>query len=245
MLSKLSRGFHIYLHGPAGSGKSHTAEQLAKDLGLPFYSQTTVQFAHDVRGYGDAGGRFITTPFFQAFSEGGLYFQDEYDRSFPEASIVLNTALANGYYDFPVIGRVFAHESFRFMAAGNTLMKGADDQYVTGQAQDASSADRFGFYFEVGYIREVEMKIAHGHEEIVNFVEDCRQAIQKTGIRHILSYRATRAMTDEWENEKELGLCLMQGTFKGLDLDSVREIYNQLNNKSNVWAKALRALVRA
>ena len=138
MLNDVRDGYNIYLYGAAGSGKSHTAEQIADALGLAFYGQTTIQFAHDVRGYGDAGGNFVDTPFFKAFAHGGLYFQDEYDRSNTEAAIVLNSALANGWYDFPVIGRVNAHPDFRFMAAGNTLMTGADEEYVSGQVQDAS-----------------------------------------------------------------------------------------------------------
>jgi len=240
ILAKVSRGRRVYLHGPAGSGKSHTAEQIARDLGLDFYGQTTIQFAHDVRGYGDAGGKFQDTPFYKAFAFGGLYFQDEYDRSNAEAAIVLNSALANGWYDFPVIGRVEAHPNFRFMAAGNTLMKGADDGYITGQEIDPSSRDRFDFYFEVGYLREVELHIAHGNTEIVDFVEDVRQAIKSCGIEHVVSYRATAAMTDEVENENDLVSCCEEGIFKGLDVDARREIYAALQNKDCRWAKALK-----
>ena len=230
----------IAIDGPAGSGKSHTAEQIAADLGLTFYGQTTVQFAHDVRGYGDASGSFVDTPFYKAFAFGGLYFQDEYDRSNAEAAIVLNSALANGWYDFPVIGRVEAHPDFRFMAAGNTLMKGADDGYITGQEIDPSSRDRFDFYFEVGYLREVELHIAHGNTEIVDFVEDVRQAIKACCIEHVVSYRATAAMTDEVENENDLVACCEEGIFKGLDVDARREIYAALQNKDCRWAKALK-----
>ena len=246
ILAKVSRGRRVYLHGPAGSGKSHTAEQIAADLGLPFFGQTTIQFAHDVRGYGDASGSFVDTPFFKAFADeehggtGGLYFQDEYDRSNAEAAIVLNSALANGWYDFPVIGRVTMNPNFRFMAAGNTLMKGADDGYITGQEIDPSSRDRFDFYFEVGYLREVELHIAHGNTEIVDFVEDVRQAIKACGIEHVVSYRATAAMTDEVENENDLVACCEEGVFKGLDVDARREIYAALQNKDSRWAKALK-----
>lgn len=240
ILAKVSRGRRVYLHGPAGSGKSHTAEQIAADLGLTFYGQTTIQFAHDVRGYGDASGSFVDTPFYKAFAFGGLYFQDEYDRSNAEAAIVLNSALANGWYDFPVIGRVEAHPDFRFMAAGNTLMKGADDGYITGQEIDPSSRDRFDFYFEVGYLREVELHIAHGNEEIVDFIEDVRQAIKSCCIDHVVSYRATAAMTDEVENENDLVACCEEGVFKGLDVDARREIHAALQNKDSRWAKALK-----
>ena len=243
IVAKVSRGNNVYLYGPAGSGKSHTAEQVADALGLDFYGQTTIQFAHDVRGYGDAGGNFQETPFFKAFCYGGLYFQDEYDRSNAEAAIVLNSALANGWYDFPIVGRVEAHPNFRFMAAGNTLMTGADEEYVTGQEIDASSRDRFAYFFEVDYSNEVELRIAHGNENIVSFVEDVRQAIKQTGIKHVVSYRATAAMIDEVENENDLTACCEESIFKALDVDARREIYERLNNKSNVWAKALKKLI--
>lgn len=240
IVAKVARGNNVYLYGRAGSGKSHTAEQVAERLGLDFYGQTTIQFAHDVRGYGDAGGNFQETPFFKAFANGGLYFQDEYDRSNSEAAIVLNSALANGWYDFPIVGRVNAHPNFRFMAAGNTLMKGADEEYVTGQIIDASSRDRFGFFFEVDYNHTVELKIAGGNAEIVAFVEDIREAIKVTGIQQVVSYRATAAMRDEVENENDKTACIVESVCKGLEKDEIREIYGALKNKENVWAKAMK-----
>lgn len=242
IVAKVSRGNHVYLHGPAGCGKSHTAEQIAARLGLDYYSQTTIQFAHDVRGYGDAGGNFCETPFFKAFSQGGLYFQDEYDRSNSEAAIVLNTALANGYYDFPIVGRVVAHPDFRFIAAGNTLMKGADEEYVSGQPQDASCRDRFGFFFKVNYSHEVELAIAHNNTEIVDFVEDVRRAVAACGLQHVVSYRATAAMTDEVEHENDKVACAEECIFKGLETDEIREIYGALSNKENAWARATKKL---
>lgn len=234
-------GWHVYLVGAAGSGKTHTAEQIARDLGLDYYTQTTVQFAHDVRGYGDAGGKFVDTPFYKAFSGGGLYFQDEFDRSYAEAAIVLNTALANGYYDFPVVGRVKAHPNFRFMAAGNTMMKGADESYVTGQVIDASSRDRFGAFYICEYNHDVELNaIAKGDKETVAFVEDVRKAIARCGITHIVSYRATAYMV---VRKKNLAKTLQRCTFKGLETDDVRMIYNALGNKSNAWAKAMATII--
>lgn len=243
ILAKVARGNNVYLYGRAGSGKSHTAEQIAADLGLEFYGQTTIQFAHDVRGYGDAGGRFQETPFYKAFANGGLYFQDEYDRSNAEAAIVLNSALANGWYDFPIVGRVVAHPKFRFMAAGNTTMSGGDEEYITGQVIDASSRDRFAFFFEVDYNHEVELKIAHNNTEIVAFVEAVREAIKQAGIRHVVSYRATAAMVDEVENENDKIACCEEAVFKGLERDAIREIYNLLPDTfklGNDWAKAMR-----
>lgn len=234
-------GYNVYMYGPAGSGKSHTAEQVAEALGLDYYAQTTIQFAHDVRGYGDAGGNFVDTPFYKAFSQGGLYFQDEYDRSCAEAAIVLNTALANGYYDFPVVGRVKAHPNFRFIAAGNTLMQGADEEYVTGQQLDASSVDRFATFVKLDYDRRIELRITNNDVELVDFVGDLRQAITATGIKHVVSYRASKYMADPVVRaEDTLAEILTDCTLKGLDRDAIREIYGRLNNKSSQWAVAMK-----
>lgn len=241
ILQDVADGWNVYLCGAAGSGKTHTAEQIARDLGLDYYTQTTIQFAHDVRGYGDAGGRYVGTPFYEAFANGGLYFQDEYDRSYAEAAIVLNTALANGYYDFPVVGRVKAHPNFRFMAAGNTLMKGADDQYVTGQVIDASSRDRFGAFYVCEYNHEVELNaIAGGDKELVAFVEDVRKALAKTGVTQIVSYRATAYMHARSANKAKT---LVRNTFKGMEKDDIRMVYNALRDKDNEWAKAMATII--
>ena len=248
ILQDVADGYYPYLWGAAGSGKSHTAEQIARDLGLTFYGQTTIQFAYDVKGYGDAGGKFVDTPFFKAFADeahggkGGLYHQDEYDRSYPEAAVVLNTALSNGYYDFPVIGRVEMHPNFRFMAAGNTNLKGASDGYVAANELDASSRDRLVCY-ECGYNHDVELNaIAKGDANLVAFVEDLRNAIKKSGIQHIVSYRATAYMESrkDWDKTK----VLRRKTLAGLNTDQIRLIYGYLTVTSNEWAVAMYELTK-
>lgn len=111
MLLMLKLGYPVYMWGAAGCGKSHTAAQLAEGLGLPLFEQSQVLFAHDVKGYGDAAGKYVHTPFYRAFTEGGLFFLDEMDASQPEALVVLNMAIANRRYEFPVIGNVKAHQT--------------------------------------------------------------------------------------------------------------------------------------
>lgn len=237
----VNNGWYPYLWGAAGCGKSHTAEQVAKALGLDFFTQNMLSFAHEVAGYGNAAGEFVETPFFKAFSQGGLFFLDEADRSQVEGLVVLNQALAQGVFNFPVVGNVKAHPNFRFMAAGNTVMNGADEMYTSGQTQDASFKRRLVFY-EMHYDRRIELPImAQGDEELVNFVEDVRRAIKRTNTLHFVSYSETRYMKQH-ENKKEKAL--VRSTFKSLDADIIRQIYGELDNKENAWAKALYNVTR-
>ena len=119
----------VYLAGPAGSGKNHTLEQVAKVLGLEFYFTNSVQQEYKLTGFIDAGGNFHETEFYKAFKNGGLFFLDEMDASIPEVLVLLNAAIANGYFEFPN-GKITAHEDFRVVAAGNTVGSGADEAYT-------------------------------------------------------------------------------------------------------------------
>ena len=151
----------MYMYGPAGCGKSYMAKKIAEALGLDYYETSQAMFAHELKGYGDAAGRFVETAFYRAFTNGGVFFLDEVDASAPEALVVLNNAIANGRFDFPVIGNVEAHPDFRVVAAGNTRMTGATLAYVARQMQDTSFKNRF-FFELVGYDRSVFYDITGG-----------------------------------------------------------------------------------
>lgn len=243
LVAYLKAGYPVYMWGAAGCGKSHTAEQLAEALGLRLYCQSQILFAHDVKGYGDAAGRYVDTPFYKAFTEGGLFFIDEMDASAPEALVVLNQAIANRRYNFPVVGDVVAHKDFRIIAAGNTPLTGADSQYTGRSVQDASSRNRFLFH-EMKYDRRVELPaIAHGNEEVVNFVEDLRQSIESAGLELVVSYRQTAALADPFllanVSKPEL---LRDAVFGGVEADELRIIHGGLMDSGCDWAKALQSL---
>lgn len=243
MLQYVADGQPVYMYGAAGCGKSHTVEQIAQGLGLTLYSQSQVLFAYDVKGYGDAGGNYQHTPFFKAFTEGGLFFIDEMDASAPEALVVLNTAIANGHYDFPIIGNVKAHDKFRVIAAGNTAMTGADAEYTARFVQDASSRNRFAF-FKMQYDRRVELPVmAGGDEVLMNFVEDLRNAISITNISLCVSYRQTKALANKNLTKFGKDKALLRNMFGGMESDEIRMLYNALANKDNEWAKAMRSII--
>lgn len=243
LVAYLKAGKGVYLWGAAGCGKSHTAEQLAEALGLRLYCQSQILFAHDVKGYGDASGNYVHTPFYKAFTEGGLFFLDEMDASQPEALVVLNQALANRRYDFPVVGNVEAHPDFRFVAAGNTPLTGADTQYTGRSVQDASSRNRFLFH-EMKYDRRVELPaIAGGDEETVDFVEDLRQSIKGAGLDLVVSYRQTATLADPFlrANVSRAEL-LRDAVFGGVEADELRIVYGGLHNPDCDWGKTLKGL---
>jgi hypothetical protein len=241
ILQDVSEGINVYMYGPAGSGKSHTAKQIAEALGLPFYETNQLEFAHEVTGYGDASGRYVPTPFYEAVVNGGLFFFDEFDRSSQQVTTVINTVLANRRYTFPVIGNVEAHPNFRCIAAGNTAMCGADMEYTAAQLIDASSRDRFVFY-EIGYSRQVELPIhAQNDERLYAFMDALRKAIEKTNIQLLASPRSTAYLKRREANKAK---ALKHGLIKGaINKDDVRNLYENME-VHNEWTDALLELTK-
>lgn len=134
----------VYLAGPAGSGKNHTVEQIAKELGWNFYFSNSVQQEYKLTGFIDAGGDFHETEFYKACTDENecIFFLDEMDASIPEVLVLLNAAIANGYFEFPN-GRVDDFDHVHFVAAGNTVGNGADDMYTGRMVLDQATLDRF------------------------------------------------------------------------------------------------------
>ena len=173
----------VFLTGQAGTGKNVLCQQVAKALGLDFYFTNAVTQEYKITGFTDAMGVFHETQFYKAFKNGGLFMLDEMDASIPEVLIILNAAIANRYFDFPApIGYVEAHPNFRVVSAGNTYGLGANYDYVGRNQLDMASLDRFAMV-RVDYSRAIELKVANGNEELVNFCEDFRKASVKAGVR--------------------------------------------------------------
>ena len=181
----------VYLYGPAGTGKTHMAQQIAEALGLQFCYSGQLSQEYKFTGFTDAMGKFQPTPFYKAWTEGGLFFLDEMDRSFPDVVTDLNGALANGIFDFPApIGIKERHPDFRCLAAGNTLGRGATGQYVAANQLDASTLNRFMFV-EMDYDKKIEDAI---DKEAAEFVRAMRKASSGAGMDIVLSYRQITAL---------------------------------------------------
>jgi hypothetical protein len=193
----------VFLAGPAGSGKNVICQQVAEALGLGFYFSNAVTQEYKLTGFTDANGVFHESQFYKAFKDGGLFFLDEMDASVPEVLIILNAAIANGYFDFPApIGKVDAHDDFRVISAGNTFGLGASIEYTGRNQLDGASLDRFAV-IEIDYDMNIEMAVCGNDRELVDFIHDYRKACQTSGIQSIASYRAIERIA---KMDKVLGL---------------------------------------
>ena len=219
----------VYLAGPAGSGKNHTLEQIAKFMELDFYFTNSVQQEYKLTGFIDAGGTYHETEFYKAFKDGGLFFLDEMDASIPEVLVLLNAAIANGYFEFPN-GKITAHENFRVVAAGNTVGSGADEVYTGRMVLDQATLDRF-VIIDFGYDKEIELCLAKGNIKLVNFVEDLRSQAEKKGIRATFSYRCISMVMKLEAAGMNLEEIIKIAVVKGMDKDTISTFSTNSHNK--------------
>lgn len=231
----------VFLVGPAGCGKNVLCKQVAEALGLDFYFSNAVTQEYKITGFTDAMGVYQESQFYKAFTKGGLFFLDEMDASIAEVLLILNSAIANRYFDFPApIGRVEAHPDFRVVSAGNTVGQGASFEYVGRNQLDASSLDRFAV-IQVGYDQRVELSVAGGDSELVEFVHKVRDVCEKAGVSLITSYRSIgriAKMSKVLPLDKVLRECL----FKGMTVADLATIRNGLNGMRNRYAEVLQTL---
>ena len=224
----------VYLAGPAGSGKNHTLEQIAKQMDLEFYFTNSVQQEYKLTGFIDAGGTFHETEFYKAFKNGGLFFLDEMDASIPEVLVLLNAAIANGYFEFPN-GKITAHKDFRVVAAGNTVGSGADEAYTGRMVLDQATLDRFAI-IEFGYDLGIEMALAKGNVKLVEFIEDLRKQADEKGIRATFSYRCITMVTKLEQTGMPIEEIIKIAVVKGMDKDTI-STFN--TNSGNKYSEAL------
>ena len=227
----------VYLAGPAGSGKNYTLEQISWELGLDFYFTNSVQQEYKLTGFIDAGGVYHETEFYKAFTKGGIFFLDEMDASIPEVLVLLNAAIANRYFEFPN-GRVKAHKNFRVVAAGNTVGSGADEQYTGRLVLDQATLDRF-VIIDFDYDRNIELHLAKGNEELVDFIENLREQATQNGIRATFSYRCITMVTKLEKAGMDIVKVLEISVFKGMDKDTINCF---MKNSTNKYADALTRL---
>lgn len=135
----------IMLVGPAGTGKSHLAAQLADYLGLR-YGETPMSpgaTRGDLLGRHTIGG-FISAEFVELYGGGGVFNFEEIDASDAAMLIVLNNALAsNRLYNSSSGEMVEKHEDFIPVSTANTFGLGSNRDYTARERLDAATIDRW------------------------------------------------------------------------------------------------------
>lgn len=228
IIKALAAGVNIYLHGPAGSGKTTVARKAAEAFGLQFYFAAKVESEYQLIGFTDAKGDAVRTPFREAYEHGGVFLFDEMDGSSPAAVVALNAALANGICPFPdrIVTR---HKDFHVIGAGNTKLTGATRQYAGRNKLDAASIDRFAF-IEFDYDDALESTLATD-AQWCEFVQKVRRACKARGIDHLVTPRATydgcKLLADGFTWDEVSDMCI----FKGLDGDTVAQILEQVGSE--------------
>ena len=233
----------VYLTGKAGTGKNVICKQVAEALGLDFYFTNAVTQEYKLTGFIDANGKYQETQFYKAFTKGGVFFLDEMDGSIPEVLIILNAAIANRYFDFP-IGKVEAHPNFRIIAAGNTLGTGADNNYTGRYCLDRASLDRFAL-INIDYSPKIEKAMALNNMDLVNFAHAFRKATDSMGIECLFSYRTINRIAKLEQVFSNLKEVIQISLLKGMDVDDLNIINKELAKdkelKGNKYVEAMKA----
>ncbi len=207
---RMQHPLNIALFGAPGNGKTCMAMNAAKALKLDYVLQpfNPSMTKADILGYMDANGRYVATPFYQAYCEGRLYIADEFDAANPGLAVILNAAVSNRVITFPNGETRSAHDKFRALFIMNTNGLGADDRHTGRNRLDASTLDRVvpllvqidpgleASLVGIPDVKSPEVDIASGgryadEREILHRIICMRGIIEKERMRYVLSPRAT------------------------------------------------------
>lgn len=232
----VERNLPVYLSGPAGSGKNHVLETIAKDLNMNFYFANAIQDEFKLIGYKDANGVYHETEFYKACTDNNkcIFFLDEMDASDEEVLVLLNAAIANSYFVFPT-GKVYLNH-VHFVASGNTLGNGADDLYTGRRQLDQATLDRF-VIIEFDYDENIELLLAENNHHLVEFVHDLRYEADLQGIRATFSYRCIKMASQLLKTTLSTKEIIKIAIIKGLDIETVRgfRIDKEKSNFHNIF----------
>lgn len=229
--------------GPAGTGKSTAAEQLARDLGLKFYMANRIQNTFELVGFVNAAGEYVTTQFYEAYKNGGIFLFDEVDASSPEALVTINAAIAQKEMAFPGHARnVKMHKDFKAICAGNTFGTGSTLQYTGRNKLDAATLDRF-MIIEWDYDKVLEDKIIND-KDLLSICWALRVACPAIEKSIIVSTRGIITLEKMLIANKDSKAFLVKDLFRQKFFENVskanlKKIYNAISDecKGNYFLK--------
>lgn len=197
---------NIMLVGPAGCGKSHVGELVAKTLNLRFASVSCtagMSEAHllgrSIPNIATGDSVFQTTEFLECYENGGVFLLDEIDAADSNLLLAINSAIANGYCNVPARSeepRALKHPDFVIIATANTFGRGADRSYVGRCQLDESTLDRFRIgTVECDYDARVEKGLCPD-AALLRALLHVRSKIEENKLRRVMS---TRFIKDAYE----------------------------------------------
>lgn len=189
-----------FISGPAGTGKTTLAENVAKALDMEFghISCTAGMSEAHLLGRMTAHGDYLESEFVRIYENGGIFLFDEVDAADPNTLLVINSALANGYLSVPNRAgkqRAAKHENFICICAANTWGTGSIE--FAGRAKlDEAFLDRFtGSKLFVDYDEALERSIAEEALNEYSAILHIRRRTRELKVRRTVSTRAVSAMS--------------------------------------------------
>jgi len=230
ILKEVNIGHGVFMTGPAGSGKTTIAANIATALDSKFgclsvCSQTT---ATAFVGYKNATGEYIGTDFRRIFEGGGVFLLDEVDAGNPNVITLMNSALDNGYCAFPD-KVVKAHADFRVILSGNTFGTGADSMYVGRNRLDGATLSRFSS-ITVDYDEEFE-RLLSGNMDWCNYVITIRKAVSELQLNRLITPRASIKGARSLKAGQSRRDVEDMHVWKGMPIEEIRKIKAHIKTK--------------
>ena len=236
LVALLAQGMHVYLTGPAGSGKTHGACQAARMMGLPFDVVTMPgQTSAKLLGYVKPDGTVVDTPFTRMFEKPGVLVLDEFDRTDPGVAAMLNSCLENGLLNHG--GKLLRKDpAFCVVANGNTSLRGASREYTAAKPIDYATAARFVFlrwnYDETHEASLVEQAFGGNLEassKLLGWIRKIRAAIARDKINLVFAGpREARRIALDMMTGTDFAEAAHGHIWKGLDEDIVSRLVREI-----------------
>lgn len=208
VLKLIAAGQRFFLLvGPAATGKSTLAKQVAETLKRPFCATAITETmqredllgvrAHDLMK-GEV--KYRSTPIVDTWEAGGVICLDELDRGNPNTLCALNSIEQGALYvprSDAEGGSVSKSATAIVIGTANTYGTGASRTYVGANQLDAAFVDRFRV-IEVGYDREIETVVCGGDEtarQMVALIQTAREKADRASVRRPLTTRIARRAT--------------------------------------------------